>query len=76
MDRGNIGAEKFGIIIYGPEKTREHLGWCDIVLVTGTTVVNNTINQFRLAKPVIFYGITISGVAGLLGLDHFCYCGH
>jgi hypothetical protein len=76
MDRGNIGTKKFGIIISGPEKAKENLSWCDIALVTGTTVVNNTINQFRLAKPVIFYGITISGVAALLGLDHFCYCGH
>jgi len=76
MDRDNIGKVKFGVTINSPEKTKENLSWCDIALVTGTTVVNNTFNQFSTSKPVIFYGITISGVAKLLGLKHFCYCGH
>jgi hypothetical protein len=76
MDQANIGTEKFGIVIRGPNKTGENLDWCDIALVTGTTVVNGTIDQFMIRKPVIFYGITISGVARLLGLNHFCYCGH
>lgn len=76
MDRDNIGKEKFGVMVNSPEKRQEDLSWCDIALVTGTTVVNDTFNQFRLSKPVIFYGITISGVARLLGLDHFCHCAH
>jgi hypothetical protein len=76
MDQANIGSEKFGVMIYSPEKTSEHLEWCDVALVTGTTIVNDTIDQFQIAKPVIFYGITISGVAKLLGLNHFCYLGH
>ena len=76
MDKDNIGTEKFGVIIQSPEKTGENLDWCDVALVTGTTIVNNTIDQFRISKPVIFYGVTISGVAKLLGLNHFCYYGH
>lgn len=76
MDEDNIDREKYGLKIWGPEKTEEFLRWCDIVLATGTTVVNNSIGQFRISKPVIYYGITISGVAKLLGLKHFCYCGH
>jgi len=76
MDKNNIGSEKFGVKIYGTEKTQEHLDWCDIALVTGTTVVNGTIDQFQMSKPVIFYGITISGVANLLDLNNFCSCGH
>ena len=76
MDKANIGTQKFGITICGPDKTTENLNWCDIALVTGTTVVNNTIDQFMIPKPVIFYGVTISGVARLLGLNHFCYYGH
>ena len=75
MDEDNIGSEKFGVIVQGPEKTQEHLDWCDIALVTGTTVVNDTIDQFRISKPVVFYGITISGAASLLGLNHFCHLG-
>jgi len=64
------------VIVQSPEKTQEHLDWCDVALVTGTTIVNNTIDQFKISKPVIFYGVTISGVAKLLGLNHFCYYGH
>lgn len=76
MDEDNIGTEKFGVIVQSPEKTQENLDWCDVALVTGTTIVNNTIDQFKISKPVIFYGVTISGVAKLLGLNHFCYYGH
>lgn len=75
LDKNTISTEKFGIMIHGPEKTQENLQWCDIAVVTGTTVVNGTIEQFMIAKPVIFYGITISGMAKLLGLNSFCYCG-
>jgi hypothetical protein len=72
MDKDNIGKEKFGVKIDDPSRAEENLRWCDIALVTGTTVVNDTIDQFRIDKPVIFYGITISGAAKLLGLNHFC----
>jgi uncharacterized protein (DUF4213/DUF364 family) len=72
MDKDNIGKEKFGVKIYDPSHTKENLDWCDIALVTGTTVVNDTIDQFRISKPVIFYGVTIAGTAKLLGLEHFC----
>ena len=75
MDLDNIGKEKFGVRIYDPSHTEENLDWCDIAVVTGTTVVNNTIDQFRISKPVVFYGVTISGVAKLLGLNHFCSFG-
>jgi hypothetical protein len=72
MDEENIGQEKFGAKIYDPSHTEENLNWCDIALVTGTTVVNDTISQFSISKPVVLYGVTISGAAKLLGLNHFC----
>jgi hypothetical protein len=72
MDQDNIGQEKFGVRIDDPSRTEENLKWCDIAVVTGTTIVNDTIDQFQIAKPVIFYGVTISGVAKLLGLKQFC----
>ena len=76
MDQANIGTEKFGSIIHSPQRTEEHLEWCDVAVVTGTTIVNNTIDQFTISKPVVYYGVTISGSAKLLGLKHFCYFGH
>ncbi|MFA5055893.1 MAG: hypothetical protein WC562_06980 [Dehalococcoidia bacterium] len=45
--------------------------------MTGTTAANGTLGNFLgLKKPVIFYGVTISGTAKLLGLDSFCTFGH
>ena len=76
LDEGNIGQERFGVRISGPEETGEILRWCDMAIVTGTTLVNDTIGQFRIPKPVLYYGVTISGAAKLLQLSHFCYYGH
>ena len=76
LDKDNIGTEKFGVMIQGPDKTPENLEWCDMALVTGTTVANDTIDQFNIDKPVVFYGITIAGTAKLLGLNHWCRFGH
>lgn len=72
LDPANIGQEKFGVKIDDPTRTRENLDWCDIALVTGTTIVNDTIDQFLIAKPVIFYGVTIAGAAELEGLQRYC----
>jgi uncharacterized protein (DUF4213/DUF364 family) len=76
LDMNNIDTEKFGVLIEGPENTTGNLDWCDIALVTGTTIVNDTIDQFRISKPVIFFGVTIAGAAQLLGLHTICYHGH
>ncbi len=75
LDPDNIGKVKFGVPIEGPEKARDNLLWCDVVLITGTTLVNDSIGEFLIQKPRIFYGITISGAAKILGLNHFCACG-
>ena len=72
MDEANIGQEKFGVKIDDPSRTQDNLEWCDIALVTGTTIVNDTISQFIIDKPVIFYGVTIAGAAELEGLNRFC----
>jgi uncharacterized protein (DUF4213/DUF364 family) len=75
LDYANINSEKFGVVIQSPEKTKEHLDWCDLIVVTGSTIVNNTISDFLVNKPVIFYGVTISGAAKILGLENYCYHG-
>ena len=73
LDGENIGRKKYGVRIWGPEKTTEHLEWCDLALVTGTSAANGTLDGFLHGpKPVIFYGVTISGAARLLCLEHFC----
>nr|AAU83182.1 conserved hypothetical protein [uncultured archaeon GZfos27A8] len=75
MDPENIGEEKFGVVVLdGGAKTEEVLRWCDLALVTGTTVVNGTLEPIlRVAgAKAVFYGISIVGVAELLGLERFC----
>jgi uncharacterized protein (DUF4213/DUF364 family) len=50
------------------------LWWCDLALVTGTTVVNETLEAILevAGGKAVFYGISIAGVAELLGLERFC----
>jgi uncharacterized protein (DUF4213/DUF364 family) len=46
---------------------------CDLFIVTGSTIINGSIDQFLgLKKPVIFFGTTIAGPAQLLALNRFC----
>ncbi len=72
LDEENIGRKKFGITIDSPEQTEANLTWCDVALVTGTTLVNDTIDAFKIEKPTIFFGVSIAGPAHFLGLTHFC----
>ena len=76
LDPDNIGTRKFGVTVEGAEKTAEAVEWADLLLVTGTTLVNDTIGQFLAAKPVVFYGTTIAGAAYLMGWDRFCAESH
>ncbi len=55
--------------------TEDLLKWADLILATGTTLVNDTIDNFTGSVPIIFYGITVSGAAKLLHLHHFCPLG-
>ena len=75
MDKENIGKEKFGVVVLdGDKNAKEVLKWCDLALVTGTTVVNGTIGPIleTAQQKAIFYGISIAGVAQMFGLDRFC----
>jgi hypothetical protein len=76
LDTDNIGAKPFGISIEGPEATEDASHWADVLLVTGSALVNGTIGSFLVEKPVIFYGTTIAGAASLMGWERFCACGH
>lgn len=74
LDKDNIGASRFGLVIEGPEKTEDVLSWGDIILATGSTCVNGTIVTFINQKPVVFYGVTVAGPAMLHGYRRFCPC--
>jgi uncharacterized protein (DUF4213/DUF364 family) len=73
LDPDNIGTQKFQVTVEGPENTKDAIDWADLLLVTGTTLVNGTIGDFLGRKPLLFYGTTIAGAAHLMNWDRFCY---
>lgn len=75
MDEDNIGTERYGIQIETVDKTAEIIDWSNIVLATGSTVINNTYRSLLRDKPVIFYGVSVTGVACLTNCGHYCHCG-
>ncbi|GBC61024.1 membrane protein [Desulfonema ishimotonii] len=72
LDEDNIGKEKYGAMVEGPEATDDAIDWAELLLVTGTTLANGTITSFLNKKPVLFYGTTIAGAAYLMNWDRFC----
>ena len=81
MNPDNVGTEKFGIPIWdATTQTEEIIRWADYLLITGTTVVNGSFETIRgwlesYHKPYSFFGVTISGIAALLGLPRMCPLG-
>ncbi len=75
-DPDQVSRQKSGVTVEPPEAWPDIVSWCDLILATGTTLVNDTIDHFVVSdKPTVFYGITISGAAKLLDLNHFCPLG-
>ncbi len=76
LDPDNVGQRKSGVIVEDATKnTTDMIEWCDLLLVTGSTVANGSIVDFLgIEKPVVFFGTTIAGTAKVLGLERFCAC--
>jgi uncharacterized protein (DUF4213/DUF364 family) len=74
LDRDNIGNTRFNTLIEGPEKTDEVIEWADLILATGSTCVNGTMDSFLGRKPVVFFGVTVAGLAELQGYTRYCPC--
>lgn len=77
LDPEHVHQVRFGIKVEPVEATPEAIEWCEHVLATGSTLVNETLGRFlNCGRPVTFYGTTIAGVAPLLGVRTWCRCGH
>jgi len=76
LDPDNVGQKRCGVLIEDVAHTKEILSWADLILATGTTVVNDTLTPLLTEKPIIFYGVTIAGVAYLKGYEQYCFCAH
>lgn len=74
LDDEKIGTKKDGVLIENGENNLEDaIEWCDLIIATGSTVVNDTLSNFtETGKPTLFFGTTISGPACLVGLERFC----
>jgi hypothetical protein len=78
LNEDNIGQERCGVTIWDGEKDLEGMvEWCEVGIATGSSVVNESINDLRkrfedTGKPLAFFGNTISGAAALLGLERIC----
>jgi hypothetical protein len=75
LDEENIGSERFGVSIEGPDRTMENLAWCDVALVTGTVFTNASVWEFLKNKRSVFFGVTVAGPAVVLNLTRFCPLG-
>lgn len=71
-DPDNIGTVQYGVPILGSEDQKATLDWADLLVVTGSTLANDTIGDFLAGPPVIFYGTTVAGAAALCGWQRFC----
>lgn len=78
----NTGSRKYGAEIWdGRTETNRLIEWCDIPLVTSSTIVNNTLDNIRKevipqGKRLIIFGVTGAGVSVLLGLERLCFQPH
>ncbi len=72
MDDENIGREKFGVTIGPPEDSPGNLAWCDLALVTGSALTNDTLKDLIGIKRTLVFGVTIAGPAACFGLTRFC----
>ncbi len=70
----NIGSDRLGVLIEdGVKEYEDVVDWAEVILCTGSTIVNGTIKDYiDLNKDVYFYGNTIAGPAKVLGLNRIC----
>jgi uncharacterized protein (DUF4213/DUF364 family) len=78
-DLAEVGSVRFQVKVLEGTEPQEMFECCQLLLITGSTLVNSTIDDLmelaeRDNRRVVFYGTTIAGSAYLLGLDIMCPC--
>lgn len=82
LNPDSIGSTKTGIRVWNGKECNEPLvREADLVLATGSSVVNGTIDELltffdRYLTEYYFFGNTIAGTAALLDLPRICFYGH
>ncbi|MFC1563490.1 Rossmann-like domain-containing protein [candidate division KSB1 bacterium] len=78
LDTQNINTSKYCVMIWnGNEMTEELVKKSDVVIVTGTTIVNDTFDKIMnciryYRKEYLIYGMTGAGVCKLMNLNRIC----
>jgi hypothetical protein len=78
LNPDNIGSSKHGVhILDGGSAANELIGLCDVIVLTGTTLVNDTFDDIwnRIivqGKTGIVFGVTAAGVCSLLNIERMC----
>jgi uncharacterized protein (DUF4213/DUF364 family) len=78
LNRQHIHSFKYGVKVWdGNELTEELIKYSDVVLVTGTTFVNDTFDRIMHCiqndgKEYVIYGVTGAGICTLMGLNRLC----
>lgn len=73
-----VGMRRYGIeVMDGATRTDELIEGSDVLLITGTTLVNGTLDHIleragTLGVNVLFYGTTAAGPAYLCGWERLC----
>ena len=81
-DKENIGKERNGVFIDDGYENSDYLyDKVDVILSTGSTIVNGSIigiidRAKMYNKDLYFYGTTIAGASLLLGLNRLCFKAH
>jgi uncharacterized protein (DUF4213/DUF364 family) len=79
LDIDNINRMKYGVSIWdGKEMTEEIFKASDVILATGSTIVNGSLPQLislsdKYQKPLYLYGTTIAGASMILNLKRLCF---
>lgn len=78
LNPANIGRKRFGVEVWdGRTRTGDLVAAADVVIYTGTTLVNDTFDAIRSeisskGKSGIVFGVTAAGVCELLGYERIC----
>lgn len=81
LNPDNVGKSKYGVKIWdGRTRTGDLVEASDVVLLTGTTLVNGTFDALwgeirRRGKEYLVYGVTAAGISALAGLNRICLYG-
>lgn len=78
LNSKNVGEVKFGVKIWnGRTMTEQLINQSDVILITGTTLVNDTFSEIHrhlvsYKKNYLIYGVTCAGICSLLKLKRIC----